>query len=328
MGRQKNHEIVSRGCTWLLGAMSLFTAWPLSSTRTRITARATGDAERAGVSHADGNGQSRRKVRYLDREKPLSRQTGDSAGDAGATGRSGTSQTAQCKVRDRSHSHRGTNPAFFPIPQPSSERELYLNRSPCVDLPLQRDYVLRVEAPFLQSSIPSRTGTTTAHGFSDLGVTLGWRGYNTPEYAFLIGINATFPTATETKVGVGKYTLGPIIATAWFIPKWESFLIGVLTQQVSVGGDSDRKSINISRASLRINTIWVEKWWSVVEAGWMVNWRRSMRGNMNLELEIGRNVVGKWGVFIRLGTGFFGQDLPGAYSWNIKGGIRHIFPSF
>jgi len=104
---------------------------PLSSTRTRITARATGDAERAGVSHADGNGQSRRKVRYLDRETPLSRQTGASAGDAGATGRSGTSQTAQCKVRDRSHSHRGTSPAFFPIPQPSSERELYLNRSPC-----------------------------------------------------------------------------------------------------------------------------------------------------------------------------------------------------
>ena len=28
MGRQKNHEIVSRGCTWLLGAMSLFTACP------------------------------------------------------------------------------------------------------------------------------------------------------------------------------------------------------------------------------------------------------------------------------------------------------------
>jgi len=179
-----------------------------------------------------------------------------------------------------------------------------------VDLSLQRDYVLRVEAPFLQSNIPSRTGTTTAHGFSDLGVTLGWRAYNTPEYAFQIGINATFPTATETKMGLGKYTLGPIIVTARFIPKWASFLIGVLTQQVSVGGDSDRKSFNISRASLRINTIWVEKWWSVVEAGWMVNWRRSMRGNMNLELEIGRNVVGKWGVFIRPGTEFLGRIFP------------------
>ena len=42
----------------------------------------------------------------------------------------------------------------------------------------------------------------------------------------------------------------------------------------------------------------------------MVNWRRSMRGNMNLELEIGRNVVGKWGVFIRPGTGFLGRIFP------------------
>jgi hypothetical protein len=49
---------------------------------------------------------------------------------------------------------------------------------------------------------------------------------------------------------------------------------------------------------------------------------------MDLDLEIGRNVVGKWGVFIRPGIGIFGRDLPGAYSWNIQGGIRYIFPSF
>lgn len=35
-----------------------------------------------------------------------------------------------------------------------------------------------------------------------------------------------------------------------------------------------------------------------------------MRGNMNLELEIGRNVVGKWGVFIRPGTEFLGRIFP------------------
>ncbi len=197
-----------------------------------------------------------------------------------------------------------------------------------VDLPLRKDFVLRVEAPFLQSSVPGRTGTTTAHGFSDLGIILGWRAYNTPEYAFFIGMNAVFPTATEDKVGLGKYRLGPIIATARFLPKFDSFLFGVLSHRVSVGGDSDRKSINISNLSLRITTIWAEKWWSVAQAGWQLDWERSTRGSMNLELEIGRSVVGKWGVFIRPGIGIFGQDLPGAYSWNIKGGIRYIFPSF
>jgi len=197
-----------------------------------------------------------------------------------------------------------------------------------VDLPFRGDYVFRVEAPFLQSSIPGPTGTTTAHGFSDLGVILGWRAYNTPEYAVLIGVNASFPTATEDKVGLGKYTLGPIIATARFLPKFNSFLIGVLSQQISVGGDSDRKSINISNASLRINTIWAEKWWSVARAGWLLNWEQSTRGSMDLDLEIGRNVVGKWGIFIRPGIGIFGKDLPGNYSWKIAGGIRYIYPSF
>jgi hypothetical protein len=197
-----------------------------------------------------------------------------------------------------------------------------------VDLAFRGDYVLRVVAPFLQSSTPGRTGTTTAHGFGDLGVILGWRAYNTPEYALLIGVNATFPTATDTKVGLGKYTLGPIIAAVRFLPKFDSFLIGVLSQQVSVGGDSDRNSINFSSASLRINTVWAERWWSVARAGWLLNWEQSTRGSMDLDLEIGRNVVGKWGVFIRPGIGIFGRDLPGGYSWKIAGGIRYIFPSF
>jgi hypothetical protein len=197
-----------------------------------------------------------------------------------------------------------------------------------VDLPFKKDYLLSVQAPFLQSSVPGRTGTTNAHGFSDLGVILGWRAYNTPEYAFFIGMNALFPTATEDKLGFGKYSLGPIVAASRFLPKFDSFLFGVLSHRVSVAGDSDRRSVNVSSASLRINTIWAEKWWSVAQAGWQLDWERSTRGNMNLELEIGRNVAGKWGVFIRPGIGIFGRDLPGAYSWNMQGGIRYIFPSF
>ena len=33
-----------------------------------------------------------------------------------------------------------------------------------------------------------------------------------------------------------------------------------------------------------------------------------------VELEAGRNVAGKLGVFIRPGIGIWGQDLPGAYT--------------
>lgn len=197
-----------------------------------------------------------------------------------------------------------------------------------VDLPFRGNYLLRVDAPVFKWNDPNRPGTTSVQGVSDLAVTAGWRAYNTPEYAVLIGVVSTFPTATETGLSLGKYTVGPTLITARFLPKWDSFLIGLLTQQVSVGGDSARRSVNVSRATLQMNTFWGQHWWSIAHAEWRVDWERSTKSSMVAELEIGRNVVGRLGVFVRPGIGIWGQDLPGAYAWNINGGIRYMFPSF
>jgi hypothetical protein len=77
-----------------------------------------------------------------------------------------------------------------------------------------------------------------------------------------------------------------------------------------------------------VNTFWGQHWWSIVQAEWRIDWERSTKSSMVAELEIGRNVVGRLGVFVRPGVGIWGQDLPGAYAWNINGGIRYMFPSF
>ncbi len=197
-----------------------------------------------------------------------------------------------------------------------------------VDLPYQGNYVLRIDAPFLNWNDPHRPGTTSVQGFSDLAITTGWRAYNTPEYAVLLGVMSTFPTATESQLSLGKYTISPVIFTGRFLPRWNSLLSALITQQVSVGGDSARNSVNVSKAQIQINTFWGANGWSVVDADWRVDWERNTRSSMTLELELGRNVVGKWGLFVRPGIGIYGQDLPGAYAWNITGGIRYMFPSF
>jgi hypothetical protein len=197
-----------------------------------------------------------------------------------------------------------------------------------VDLPFRRDFLLRVDTPFLKWSDPNRPGTTSAQGFSDLAVSAVWRAYNTPEYAVLVGVTSTMPTAAETGLGLGKYTIGPTIATARFLPQWESFLIGVFTQQVSVGGDPARMPVNRSRLTGQINSFWAERWWTIAQAVWLVDWERSAKSSMTLELEVGRSVVGRWGVFGRPGVGIWGQDVPGAFDWNVEVGIRYMFPSF
>ncbi len=197
-----------------------------------------------------------------------------------------------------------------------------------VDLPFRRDYLLRVDTPFLKWSDPDRPGATSAQGFSDLAVTLGWRAYNTPEYAVLVGVATTMPTASETGLGLGKYTVGPTLATARFVPQWDSFLVGILTQQLSVGGDPSRNSVNLSKAIVQINSFWAERWWTIAQAAWQIDWERSAKSSMALELEVGRSVVGRLGMFVRPGIGVWGQDLLGAYEWNVEAGIRYMFPSF
>jgi hypothetical protein len=197
-----------------------------------------------------------------------------------------------------------------------------------VDLPFRQDFLLRVDTPFLKWSDPNRPGTTSAQGFSDLAVSALWRAYNTPEYAVLVGVLTTMSTAAETGLGLGKYTVGPTIATARFLPQWESFLIGGFTQQVSVGGDPARMPVNRSRAIGQINSFWAERWWTIAQAVWQVDWERNAKSSMTLELEVGRSVVGRWGVFARPGVGIWGQEVPGAYDWNVEVGIRYMFPSF
>jgi hypothetical protein len=197
-----------------------------------------------------------------------------------------------------------------------------------IDLPFRKNFLLRVDAPFLKWSDPNRSGITSVRGLSDVAVTAGWRAYNTPEYALLLGVISTMPTAAETVLGLGKYTVGPTVATGKFLPQWESFLIGVFTQQMSVGGDPARRSINVSKFTGQINSFWGRRWWSVAQTVWQVDWERNAKASLVLELEVGRSVVGRWGVFVRPGVGIFGRDLVGAYDWNVEAGVRYMFPSF
>src|SRR5262245_197779 len=129
---------------------------------------------------------------------------------------------------------------------------------------------------------------SSARGLGDLKAVLGWLDYNTPEYAFLIGAASSFPTASDDILGNGKYTVGPIMATGRFLPRWESFLFGVFTHQVSAGGDPSRADISLTNASVQINTIW-ERWWMTVQGVWQVDWQHKTKSSMTMEFGILRS---------------------------------------
>jgi len=197
-----------------------------------------------------------------------------------------------------------------------------------VDLPFRKNYLLRFDMPFLKTVDPNRPGAATQRGLSDLAMTAGWRVYNTPEYAVLIGALTTFPTANEAGLGLGKYTVGPALATARFIHQWDSFLIGLVQYQTAVGGDPSRQDVSFLSTTAQLNSFWGKKWWTVLNAVWQVNFVQNAKSSMTMEFEGGRNLIGTLGAYVRPGVGIWGRDLPGAYVWNIEVGVRYMFKTF
>jgi hypothetical protein len=197
-----------------------------------------------------------------------------------------------------------------------------------VDLPFRSDYLLRVEMPFLRTTDAQNPGMGSQRGLSDLSVVGGWRAYNTPEYALLIGAVGSFPTASEPALGFGKYTVGPAVATARFLPRLDSFLIGLLSYQTSVGGDPSRKDVSLFNITAQVNSFWGQRWWTIVQSVWNVDFERSGKSSMVMEFEGGRNLIGRFGAYIRPGVGIYGRDLIGAYIWNVEVGVRYMFTSF
>jgi hypothetical protein len=197
-----------------------------------------------------------------------------------------------------------------------------------VDLPFRGNFLLRMDTPFLRTSDPNQPGIPNQRGLSDFTVTAGWRAYNSPEYALLVGAVSTFPTAADDTLGFGKYTVGPAIATARFLPRLDSFLIGLLSYQTSVGGDPSRKDISLLNLTAQVNSFWGERWWTVFQAIWQVDFERSGKSSMTMELEAGRSLIGRFGAYVRPGIGIWGRDLIGAYQWNIEVGVRYMFTSF
>src|SRR5215472_15198369 len=195
-----------------------------------------------------------------------------------------------------------------------------------LDVPYHGNFLLRADLPYVWSN-PNQPDTSNQNGLSDLFVRAGGRVYSVPGDAIFAGMDFTFPTADD-KLGTGKYTIGPGVATAHVFPAWGSIFFTLLQHQVSVGGDPSRQTINVSRVQALFNTIWTERWWTQLEAVTQVDWERKATNSMTLEFEGGYRFTKDWGIWVRPGVGLWGRNIPGGYEWNIETGIRRMFAGF
>ena len=85
-------------------------------------------------------------------------------------------------------------------------------------LPITPNYLLQVNMPYVWTDLNQPRGSTM-NGTSDMTIRTGGRIFANEDVAVFIGTDAAFPTASEKRLGTGKYTLGPGIGLAVRCPE-------------------------------------------------------------------------------------------------------------
>lgn len=77
-----------------------------------------------------------------------------------------------------------------------------------IRLPITPNFGFQVNVPYAWANL-DQPGGFNKNGVSDLTFRTGGRVYASENVAFFIGTDGSFPTASETQLGTGKYTIGP-----------------------------------------------------------------------------------------------------------------------
>jgi hypothetical protein len=193
-----------------------------------------------------------------------------------------------------------------------------------VRLPLTPNWLLQVTMPYAWADLNGAHGFPT-NGTSDLVARTGWRVYASENVALFIGGDVSFPTASEKQLGTGKYTLGPGAGVAAPLPRLRSLFFTLVEDFISVGGDPSRADIHYMRVQPALNTIWSERWWSLLSLTWNIDWTHRRENTVNLLGTVGYRFDQHWNVFIGAGGGVVGRDATLGQDWTVQAGVRWVF---
>jgi len=193
-----------------------------------------------------------------------------------------------------------------------------------VRLPLTPNWGFQVTMPYAWADL-NKSSTFPLRGGGDMTTRTGGRIFANNDMAVFIGLDASFPTASEKQLGTGKYTLGPGGALAVPLPRLRSFFNVAAADYSSVGGDSSRPNLHFTQIQPAFYTFWTDQWISGVLLTWDVDWDNRRKTTMNLVGDVAYRFVNNWIVFAGPGVGIMGRDTAFGLDWTVQAGVRWVF---
>lgn len=195
---------------------------------------------------------------------------------------------------------------------------------PRLDYAFSKAFQIRVDVPVVYGdlNIPEIDSET---GLGDILLRGTIRAARGKRYAVVLATDLVLDTASEDILGLGKYRLGPLGFASIEVPSLRSRFFPFYQHYFSFAGDDNRRDINC--ASFRpsvILTKWPNRWYTVIDPNFFIDFEQDADSGMTLEIEVGRSLSKNVNIWIRPGVGVFG-DIAQVYDWNLEGGLRYYF---
>ncbi len=142
-----------------------------------------------------------------------------------------------------------------------------------------------------------------------------------------VGPTFTFPTATDDALGTGKWSAGPGLVALAMPGRW--VVGGLLNNQWSFAGDSDRASVNAMLFQPFVNYNFQRGWYvntsPIITANWQAD--SDERWTVPVGAGVGRIFkIGTQPVNAQLGAYYNVEKPEGAPDWNIRFQFQFMFP--
>jgi len=178
----------------------------------------------------------------------------------------------------------------------------------------QRGILVRLELPAVAAAAPSvgtEGGIGDAYGQLLVVPRLGRR------FTYVVGTGLFVPTATDTLIGGGKWTLAPAAAPVWFLPGGGLFYVKFQNFS-SFAGDSDRADVNFFLITPTLIRGIGRRSWVLVDSETMSDWRQDGRTSIKSGVQLGHIVARGFGLWLKPEV-YWGPHHGGR--WNFKTGV-------
>jgi len=173
---------------------------------------------------------------------------------------------------------------------------------------------------------PSKSGRTS--GLGDINYSLFLNPLETKgKLIWGVGGSITAPTATNDRLGSGKWSAGPS-AVGLVQPKWGTY--GMLARHLwSFAGDDDRRDVSQSLIEPFVNYNLDKGWYLISDSVITVDWKIKSGDKVTLPLGGGVGKIFKIGnqpMNMRVESYYNVVRPDGAPEWTIGGTIQFLFP--